>query len=123
MLLIVPVIISVLALAFAGWLVSWIKKQDMGTAKMQEIYEAIKKGANAFLKRQYKTIAIMAIVLAAILYAVYAFNGKPVEGFQVSLAFLLGAFCSCLWRYLYVWAHLPRRKLQHYPPLGRVLDD
>ena len=55
MTLIVPVVISVLALAFAGWLVSWINKQDMGTPKMKEIYEAIKKGANAFLKRQYQT--------------------------------------------------------------------
>lgn len=87
-------IFSILALFFAGYLVYWIKKQDMGTAKMQEIYEAIKKGANAFLKRQYKTIGIMAIVLTLVLYGVYALNGKPEAGLQVSLAFLLGAFLS-----------------------------
>ena len=87
-------IISLLALLFAGWLVFWIKKQDMGTLKMQEIYEAIKKGANAFLKRQYKTIGIIAVVLALVLYGVYALNGKPVAGLQVGLAFLLGAFLS-----------------------------
>ncbi len=61
---------------------------------MQEIYEAIKKGANAFLKRQYKTIGIMAVVLALILYGVYALNGKLTAGLQVGLAFLLGAFLS-----------------------------
>ncbi|MGD0576718.1 MAG: sodium-translocating pyrophosphatase [Candidatus Staskawiczbacteria bacterium] len=103
MTLIVPVVISIIALAFAAWLVSWIKKQEMGNAKMQEIYEAIKKGANAFLKRQYQTIAIMAIVLAIILYAVYAFSGKPISGLQVSLAFLLGAFCSCLSGLIGMW--------------------
>jgi len=92
--LLISFIISVLALLFAGYLVYWIKKQDMGSAKMQEIYEAIKKGANAFLKRQYKTIGIMAVVLALVLYAVYALSGKPEAGLQVSLAFLLGAFLS-----------------------------
>ncbi len=92
--LLISFIISVFALLFAGYLVFWIKKQDMGTAKMQDIYEAIKKGANAFLKRQYKTIGIMAIVLALVLYVVYALNGKPEAGLQVSLAFLLGAFLS-----------------------------
>jgi len=99
----IPVIISILALAFAGYLVSWVMKQDMGTAKMQEIYEAIKKGANAFLKRQYLTIGIMAVVLAVILFSVYALSGKWVTGVQISLAFLLGAFCSCLSGLIGMW--------------------
>jgi len=103
MILVIPVVISVIALGFAGWLVSWIKKQGMGSQKMQNIYEAIKKGANAFLRRQYKTIAIMSVVLAIILFAVYAFNGKWVAGLQVSLAFLLGALCSCLSGLVGMW--------------------
>lgn len=103
MILLIPVIISIISLAFAGYLVAWIKKQDMGSFKMQEIYEAIKKGANAFLKRQYKTIAIMTIVLALILFAIYALNGKWLSGLQVSLAFLLGAFCSCLSGLIGMW--------------------
>jgi K(+)-stimulated pyrophosphate-energized sodium pump len=96
-------IISILALFFAGYLVFWIKKNDMGTVKMQEIYEAIKKGANAFLKRQYKTIGIITIVLALILYGVYALSGKPISGLQVSLAFVLGAVCSCLSGLVGMW--------------------
>jgi len=94
---------SILALLFVGYLVFWIKKKDMGTAKMQEIYEAIKKGANAFLKRQYRTIAMIAVILAIILFSVYAFNGKPLTGLQVSLAFILGAFCSCLSGLVGMW--------------------
>ena len=52
------------------------------------------KGCQCILKRQYKTIGIMAVVLALVLYGVYALNGKPEAGLQVSLAFLLGAFLS-----------------------------
>ncbi len=96
-------VISIFALLFAGYLVFWIKKQDMGTAKMQEIYEAIKKGANAFLKRQYKTIGIMAVVLALVLYGAYALNGKPEAGLQVGIAFLLGAFLSGLSGLVGMW--------------------
>ncbi|MFA6547970.1 MAG: sodium-translocating pyrophosphatase [Candidatus Magasanikbacteria bacterium] len=99
----IPVIISFIALAFAVYLVTWINKQDMGTAKMQEIYEAIKKGANAFLNRQYRTIGIMSVVLAIVLFSVYALNGKWVSGLQISLAFLLGAFCSCLSGLIGMW--------------------
>lgn len=96
-------IISIFALLFAVFLVVWIKKNDMGTAKMQEIYEAIKKGANAFLKRQYQTIAIITVVLALVLYGVYAMNGKPLSGLQVSLAFILGALCSSLSGLVGMW--------------------
>ena len=101
--LLISFIFSIIALLFAVYLVVWIKKNDMGTPKMQEIYEAIKKGANAFLKRQYKTIAIMAAALALILFGIYALNGKMVEGLQVSLAFLLGSFCSCLSGIIGMW--------------------
>jgi K(+)-stimulated pyrophosphate-energized sodium pump len=101
--LLIPFILSILALLFAFCLVSWIKRNDMGTSKMREIYEAIKKGANAFLKRQYKTIAIMAVVLGVILFCIYAFNGKAIAGLQVSIAFLLGAFCSCLSGIIGMW--------------------
>jgi len=96
-------VISILALLFVGFLIFWIKKQDMGTVKMQDIYEAIKKGANAFLKRQYKTIAMMAIALALVLYGVYALNGKSGAGLQVSLAFLLGSFLSGLSGLVGMW--------------------
>lgn len=96
-------IFSIVALFFAVYLVFWIRKNDMGTPKMQEIYEAIKKGANAFLKRQYQTIAIITVVLAIVLYSVYALNGKPIAGIQVSLAFVLGALCSCLSGLVGMW--------------------
>ena len=48
--------ISCLSLAFAVYLARWVLQRDMGTQKMQEISNAIKEGAEAFMSRQNRTI-------------------------------------------------------------------
>ncbi|MEK7599064.1 MAG: sodium/proton-translocating pyrophosphatase, partial [Patescibacteria group bacterium] len=70
-----PILISFVSLFFVWWLVSWIKKQSIGTAKMQEIASFIKEGSNAFLKRQYRTIGFISLILTAALFLVYFFAG------------------------------------------------
>ena len=91
-----PIIVAFLSLFFVWWLVSWVNKQSTGTAKMQEVALAIKEGANAFVKRQYKTIGWISLALAMALFAVYAFTGNVALGWQTAIAFILGAISSAV---------------------------
>ena len=65
--------ISVLGLLFALYLMSNVLRRDTGTEKMREISDAIKAGAEAFMRRQYRTIIYFAVALACAIYILYAF--------------------------------------------------
>ena len=63
-----PVIIfGVLSILFAGWLAKDVFRRDQGTPEMQKVSNAIFAGALAYLKRQYRTIGLLAIVAAVIM--------------------------------------------------------
>ena len=83
---IISIIVSLIALAYAGYLSMKILKIDPGTEKMQEIANAIKEGAMAYMARQYKTIAIFAVIITAILYFLF--------GIPIAAGFLFGAILS-----------------------------
>jgi len=85
---IVAIIISLLALAYAGFLSFKILRVKPGTKKMQEIANAIKEGAMAYMARQYKTIAIFAIIITIILFILF--------NFAIAAGFLFGAILSGL---------------------------
>ena len=95
-LLSIVISISILGLLFAAYLTRQVLKKDTGTAAMQEVAAAVKIGAEAFLKRQYATIGILTIVLAVIIYGIYAFLNQQTLGWKTSVAFLFGAFSSAV---------------------------
>jgi len=92
----ISLIIPFIALAFAGRLIFWILKKDQGTAEMKKVSAAIQQGANAFIKRQYKTIGLISIIVALGLWLAYCFAQKPDIGWQTALAFMLGAISSAV---------------------------
>ena len=69
--------ISCLSLLFAVYLARYVLRHDMGTDKMQEISNAIKEGAEAFLSRQNRTIILFSSVLAGLIFLLYAFVRTP----------------------------------------------
>src|SRR5258708_28859005 len=71
--------ISLLALGVAFWLINWVMAKDTGTDAMRKISDAIKSGAEAFLRRQNYTIVALSTVLAAVIFVLYAFVRKPNE--------------------------------------------
>ncbi len=84
---------SLLALLFALFMFLRVKKQPGGTSEMLRISEAVKKGANAYLKRQYTGVALFFAAVFCILL-IMAFNGYL--SFFTPFAFLTGGFFSGL---------------------------
>ena len=79
---------GIVGMIFVGIFAWWVIKQDPGTSRMQEIASFIQQGANAFLRREFQTIAYF-IVGIAVLLAIFL-------GWQIAFGFVMGAIFSLL---------------------------
>src|SRR5499426_3428715 len=82
----VIVLCGLLSLAYGAWATTSVLAADAGSAKMQEISNAVREGAQAYLKRQYTTIGIVGIVIFVVLGILL--------GWLVAFGFLIGAVLS-----------------------------
>jgi len=86
---------GIIALLFAGLLFYSVKKQSAGNEKMQELSSAIRKGAMAFLKSEYKVLIIFIIVITSLLFIASFIEDSNIH-WGSSLAFIIGAFFSAI---------------------------
>ncbi len=90
------ILAALLAIAFGFFTRQWILGLNPGSKRMQEIAGAIEEGARAYMSRQYRTIAITAVIIAILLYFAYSFEKGPQFAAFIAVGFLFGAFLSGL---------------------------
>ncbi|MCP9237353.1 sodium-translocating pyrophosphatase [Lewinella sp. JB7] len=88
----VPVL-GILALIFMAIRYSWVSKQDPGNERMVRIGQNIADGAMAFLRAEYRVLAIFVVVVAAILMFT---ADAATSSYMIGVSFILGAVCSAL---------------------------
>src|SRR5512143_4038189 len=87
---------GLLGVIYAVMTAVWVNKQDAGSAKMQEISNAVKEGAYAFLAREYKTVAMVAVILVVLIAAMGL-------GIWTAIGFIVGTVGSALAGFVGMW--------------------
>ncbi len=99
MIQVVAILISALALAVAAWLYTWVKAQPSSNARIAEIGEYIRKGANTFLKREYLVLARFTAV-AAVLILLFLpkpiWTGNMTDNIWMAVSYIFGTVLSAL---------------------------
>lgn len=114
-----PIIVFVFTVCIISFLLSiyltkWVLAKDEGPPEMTQISDAIRDGAEGFLRTQYGTISKMAILLALVILCIYLFRsttpqqeasglGRSTSAYITVAAFLLGAMCSGIAGYVGMW--------------------
>ena len=87
---------GLLGVIYAVMTAMWVSKQDAGSAKMQEISNAVKEGAYAFLAREYKTVAVVLIALVILIVVANL-------GIWTAAGFIIGTLGSALAGFVGMW--------------------
>jgi K(+)-stimulated pyrophosphate-energized sodium pump len=98
---VVVALVALAALAVAGYLVREVLAAGEGTENMQSIAKAIQEGAAAYLQRQFRTLAVFAVVVFVVLFFLPADSQS--ERIGRSLFFIVGALFSAVTGYVGMW--------------------
>ncbi len=108
--LFIGVAASLLSIGVAVYLYFWVKRQNPGTERAQEVASWIREGAKTYLKRLYMALTIVALILGVIIAIVFSFDLADVasgevsftlgNGIKMALAFIAGSLCSAVAGYM-----------------------
>src|SRR5580693_5766093 len=101
---VIAAVVGLLALGVAGVLVREVLAASQGTQRMQDIARAIQEGAAAYLKRQFRTLAVFVVVIFFVLLVLPVPDGAG-DGvrFGRSAFFLVGALFSAFTGFMGMW--------------------
>ncbi len=111
-LLVIVLLSSLVAIAFAWYLARDVLGRESGTSQMQEVSGVIYEGAVAFMRRQYSTIGILAVVTSVVIGVLIGLLGRYIEvqgitplqiGLMTGIAFLVGAALSATSGIIGMW--------------------
>src|SRR5690606_7029851 len=89
------IIAAIVALLAAFKLAGWVLGKDTGTDGMQKISNAIKSGAEAFMRRMNMTIGMLSVLVAVLIFIGYAvLEGDAGKAVAMTVSFVVGAACS-----------------------------
>jgi len=108
--LFISIIASLISIGVALYIFFWVKRQDPGTEKAQEVASWIREGARTYLTRLYIALTVVSLILAFIIGVVFSFDltevalGNvqitPSTGIIMAVAFIGGAICSAVAGYM-----------------------
>ncbi|MFM1947535.1 MAG: K(+)-stimulated pyrophosphate-energized sodium pump [Bacteroidota bacterium] len=95
MMIYVPIVMAVIGLLFMAMKRAWVLKQDAGDGKMKEISDYIYEGALAFLKAEYRLLAVFVLIASVVLAGITFVPGVKTH-LLIIIAFIFGAIFSAL---------------------------
>jgi len=99
--------IALLSLGAAAFLAKYVLSQDTGTPEMRKISNAIKQGAEAFMARQNRTILLLSLAVAVLIYLGYFFfKNDALLARRMTISFIAGALCSTLAGFSGMWVSI-----------------
>ena len=96
--------LAIAGVAVAMYIVYSIRKYPTGNEKMVAIWKAIREGANAYLRRQFRTIAIIGIIIALVIVATFGATINITYGGEIAFSFLLGVTFSLFAAYIAMYS-------------------